>query len=288
MNKTLFITLLSLSLIQCQPAQDETTISNETNQAVEDAVTSLSDILDDQAGEAYAKAYNKMDFKELFLPKAWASQCQRPALQACNNQNKTSQLMDCEGAYGAIAMDGAVNLEYSTHDCSLNNDGDQINRTYNYNIIGPRGGIYAVSSDSHRNYKGVVVGGGGQLVKTPSGYEITILGKHKTYSKNNVRLYNTSIRTLSPLRVSGSLNRQARQIESGSIEVNHNVGRFTAVFSAENLMWSSSCCHPVSGRLNLEVSGARQGEGVVEFKSCGQATVTFNNESENVTFSHCE
>ncbi len=292
MKKLLILTALSSLLLNCRGAKNQNQLSSsDVTSSVEDVVNTLSSVMDDQSGESYArydKNKNILFLKDLMLPKAFAAQCIRPIQQACVNSARTSSFIDCSTSLGEVLASGNIELNYSSPVCSMGQTGDEVIRTFDYELIGPNGGQWQVTSLNHNDYRGVTMGGGSKLVKTAAGYDLNILGKRRQFIKNAVLRLDKSVRTLEPLKVTGGLDRNSRRVTDGVVEVAHNIAKITTLLSAENLEWSSSCCHPVSGRLSLMYTGAKQGEGSVEFTSCGQAQIDLNGEVENVQFSYCE
>ena len=170
----------------------------------------------------------------------------------------------------------------------MNNDGDQVTRTYDYTINGPRRGEIAVSSAEHQNYAGTTMGGGAQLTKTASGWNLAILGKNKVLSRGGQEVRNKSLRTLADLEITGGLRRANRRVANGQLEVSNNTQEFTAVYTASDIGWTSDCCHPVSGTFSVEFSGSKTGSGTVTFNSCGDITVEVDGEVQNDTLTYCE
>jgi len=292
MKKLLLLTALSTLLMNCRGSKSQNQLSNsDVTSSVEDVVHSLTSVLDDQSGESYVrfdKSNNTLFIKDLFLPKAFAAQCVRPIQQACINGTRSSSFFDCSTSLGEVLASGEIQLNYTSSLCLLDQTGDEVTRTYNYELVGPNGGQWQVTSLNHSDYRGVSMGGGSQIIKTINGYNLNILGQRRQFIKNGFLRLDKSIRTLAPLKVTGGLSRNMRRVNEGAIEVVHNIAKITTTLTAENLEWSSSCCHPVSGRLSLMYTGAKQGEGIVEFTSCGQAQIELNGEVENVQLNYCE
>ena len=75
--------------------------------------------------------------------------------------------------------------------------GDQVVRTYDYDISGPYGGVLSVTSE-----------GGGRLTKTAGGWTVEILGKRKELTLRGRKILDLSISTPSPLQITGSAKLQ--------------------------------------------------------------------------------
>jgi hypothetical protein len=114
-------------------------------------------------------------------------------------------------------------------------------------------------------------------------------GKHHSFvGRRGREVYNVSLRTLQPIVITGGLSRANRLVNSGQIEVNHNLAKFTALITPSNIQWSSDCCHPVSGSLSVTYSGSKTGTSTVTFQGCGSAQVNDNGQSEDIELSYCE
>jgi hypothetical protein len=156
-------------------------------------------------------------------------------------------------------------------------------------IVGPRGGTVTNASSTSSDYTGASYGGGGRLTKTASGYDLDILGKHKSLTYNSKSIFNISIRTLSTMQVTGGLSRSSRTLNGGQLQINHNLAKFTATIVPTNLQYSNTCCHPISGSLALTYSGSKTGSATITFSSgCGVASKTENGQSSQVELSYCE
>ncbi len=292
MKKIVRLLLLGFLVTQCNPKDNADSSANEAlTTSVEDAVTTMSAVLDDQEGEGYAvnsqKSYPEI-LDEILFPKAYAAGCVRPVFKVCNNGSKSSVFQDCSLFNGQVLASGQIDLDYSENDCSMDVVGNQVARTYNYELVGPRNGQLTVSSEVHTDYTGATIGGGALLTRTASGFDLDILGKHKVFTRNGRERLDRSIQTLSPLEIAGGLERSVRRITNGQLQVSHNKAEFTAIYTAQDLRWSSSCCHPVSGSLSVDYTGSREGSATVTFGSCGRATLEKDGESHELAFSYCE
>jgi hypothetical protein len=300
MKKTIFVLILASLIMGCNKKQvDEnnsatSNYSVDANEAIlESAVTSISGMADDQSGASYAQNsqnyLNKIDiFKRIFAQEALASNCNRAVFATCSSGVKSEAYTGCVPTNTSRSLTGQVQLNYSQSNCSLSSDGDQVVRTYSLNLTGPRGGVVNISSQSAQDYSGLSYGGGGKLTKTSSGHEIEILGKHKTFTRNNNTYYSVSVRTLNPLVLTGGLTRSSRVLSSGTIEVNHNLAKYTMTMTPNNVAWSNSCCHPVSGSFSVNYSGSKTGSATVTFNGCGTANLNQGGQDTQLTMNYCE
>jgi hypothetical protein len=274
----------------CQKAKDVEAADSldATESVVESAMTQVAGDADDQAGSSYAYQ-SKPDplFFTLVLNKAYAANCQRPIAASCSAGVRSQTYSNCNTAESSISMSGAASLTYSQSNCSLAISGDYVERTYDLTLSGPRGGQYDLLSSNQTDYRGQTYGGGGRLQKTSSGFSIAILGRHSELSFRGRILSSVSTRTLQNVELN-QLTRNGRILNGGQIEVNHNLAEFTTVISPVNVQWTSTCCHPVSGSLNLSFSGSKSGSATVTFLSCGSAEINENGQTRTTSISYCE
>ena len=291
--KKLMVMILALSLFACGKKQETASaVVSEEEAIVESVISTIGGLSDDQNGSNYA--FNK-SFKNkyemvlgLLFPSAVADGCSRAYFETCNAGVKQAQYASCSLGASGGTLQGQVQLSYSNASCLMSSVNDSVVRTYDLDLVGPRGGTVSVSSDSLPDYRNVVIGGGGQLTKTAGGWQIDLLGKHKILSYRARQLYSVSMRTLAPVQVTGTLARAGRTVSGGQLEVNHNLAGYTALFQANNLQWTGTCCHPVSGSLDVTFSGSRSGSATVTFKSCGLADFEKDGQTKEIAISYCE
>jgi hypothetical protein len=259
--------------------------------SIESGLTMISGMSDDQAGSSYAQmsSLQKPSIWQMILgDQAMADNCARAYFQACHNGLKIANYEACIVAGTNRSITGQVQLSYSHMSCTLASTGDQVTRTYDLDISGPRGGVLAHQSAVSVDYRGTSYGGGGRITKSASGWDLEVLGRHSQLSFRDREIFNVSVRTLAPLQISGTLSRAGRVISSGQLEVNHNVSKFTSVITPSNLTWSNACCHPTSGSLNVVYSGAKSGSATVTFQGCGSATVDQGGQQQQIELSYCD
>ncbi len=289
MKKLVYTMILVSMTASCAKklSEENDLVVSSTTAEVESGSTAVSSLLDEQAGSNYAMTTpaSKSIF-EMAIPKSYAADCMRPYFSVCNSGVKSSDYSGCE--VGAFTLSGSAQLQYSQNTCSMNSTGDSVTRTYNLQRVGPRGGILNVSSDSKLDYRGQSYGGGGRLSKTVAGFSLDVLGKHKALTFRDRPVYDISIKTISPLQIIGGLARANRTIQSGQLEVNHNRAGQTAVWTYNNVQFSSQCCHPVSGTIDITWTGAKTGQAQMTFQGCGLAQVTEGGQSTQVEMSYCE
>jgi hypothetical protein len=277
--------------------QAATTEVDAQEAAVESAVLSIGGAADDQEGASFAAYRTERNDKwntiaVLLNPPARAAggSCRRAIFESCNDGFKTIEYDSCAVGLG-ITITGSVQLAFSNTTCSLANTGDSVLRTNRATVSGPRGGsIQNSSADRVSSVDGTSIGGGSRLERTASGWTIDILGQHKVASTRNGRsLFDVSVKTAAPIQITGSLSRAGRIVNSGQVDVHHNLAKFKASFVPNQLQYSNTCCHPVSGSLGVTYSGSVTGNATVTFNGCGSATLTRGSGSPtSISLSHCE
>ncbi len=303
--KTKILKSLALGLVQItllctvacgKKAQDDTSSATSLSvdpveASIESGITVVSGMADDQAGSSYAQLTSKIQpsiWQTMLGKQAFADTCARAYWQTCNSGVKEADYAGCTVAGTARTITGSVQLSYSHASCTLTTDGDSVTRTYDLAISGPRGGEVAHQSTVKADYRGTSYGGGGKLTKTSSGWDMEILGRHSQMTFRDKSVFDVSVRTLSPLQVSGGLARGSRMLNGGQLEVNHNLSKFTAVITPSNLQWSAGCCHPTAGSLSVTYSGSKTGTATVTFQGCGTGVVDQGGQQQQIELSYCD
>jgi hypothetical protein len=294
MKHNLFLVLILTALTACQQKAPDTEASVDSVEAVvESGLTLMSGIADDQASTTFAARSSMGDARLVWLrllaEPAWAATCQRALASSCVAGVRSATYNQCELSGTAATLYGNVTLTYSDGACSLSVAGQSVTRSYNVEFAGPRGGKVAHSSEARSDYRGTTYGGGGRLSRTTSGWDLEVLGRNSTLTSRGRTLFDVSVRSLSPISVTGSLLRSSRVLNGGQLEVNHNLAEFSAVLTPNNLRWSQSCCHPTSGSLSVQYSGSRTGGATVNFLGCGSAeVVNQDGQASSIQLSYCE
>lgn len=295
MKSLILIALVMSVTLGCSKKEEDgsSLTVNSVEAVVESGVTMLSGMADEESGsslalETKANELKPSIFEQAFVSRAYADSCSRAYYQSCSSGVRSVDYNACTVPYTLRSLNGNVTLTYSDSSCSMATTGNTTTRTYNIDITGTRGGKISHSSDTYTDYSGDAYGGGGRLTKTGSGWNLDILGRHTQFTYNGLEIFNVSTRTLSPVSVTGSLSRSSRVMSGGQIEVNHNLAAFTATMVPQNLQWSGSCCHPISGSLDVTFSGSKTGTATVTFAGCGTATVDQDGQSNSIQLLYCE
>ncbi len=296
--KTLTLSLvIGAALVGCRQQEEssDTYSSDAQTDTLESAVTMVQGQADDAAGGSFALKTKSSTWKyaiaeSLLFARANAANCGRAYDQSCSVGVKSISYSTC-GIGSAFTLSGSVTLTYSNNSCALN-IGENVVRTYDHTISGPRSGTIQTTSTLRSDYRGTQISGGGRLERTgAAAWQIDILGKHKIGMRNGRTLFDISARTTTPIALTGTLDRSGRTVSSGAIEVNHNRAQFTAVYAVaagQPLVWNSSCCHPVSGQLNATYTGSLSGSGSVTFNGCGSAQLSKDGTTRTLSLGYCE
>lgn len=227
LTKTLSLSavVLGLALSGCRAQNNEATDLYTTDtqaDALESGITMLQGMADDAAGSSFAYQPTLSPSKfavatNLFFAPAHAATCLRAYSQVCDVGVKSANYNECQIG-SAFSLSGEVTLTYSNNSCDLS-VGENVVRTYEHTISGPRGGAIQTTSAVRADYRGTQIGGGGRLTRTGvSSWDAEILGKHKIGTRNGRTLFDVSVRTTSAIAISGALGRSGRSVVSGSLE----------------------------------------------------------------------
>lgn len=275
-------------------SSSDTTVS--TTESLAEAVTqAVAGESDAQSGSSFAQLRTEKTDKwsnlaALLSPRAEAASCARAVAQSCVSGVRSISQTRCDISGSNLTISGDVTLTYSQSACTMASDADTVTRTYDYTVNGPRGGsIRNFSSNRTNAMLGATIGGGGRLTKTSAGFDLDILGKHKVGTSARGRtLFDVSIKTASPVAITGGLARSGRVLNGGQIDVYHNVAGVKASFVPTNVQYSNTCCHPISGSWAVTYTGNLTGSATLTFSGCGNATLTQGGSTEPVTLSYCE
>ena len=257
------------------PEEENISLSDSSEFLIDSAIGAISGVIDDQIGGLYL-----------------STPCFRPSVAACENSERTMTYESCSLGTSGLSLNGTITLTYSAIDCNMATILNSVTRTYNYEIIGPRGGSLQMSSEPAQAYEGTSVSGGGRLTHIgDSQWQVELLGKHRTLSFGGQTIYDHSLRSGSPLTVTGSLNRSSRQVNGGSIEIFHNSAEYTLNLVPNNLTWNGGC-HPSSGSLTGTLTGSLEGSVTITYTGMGQGQILIERpeEDEERSFEHsyCE
>lgn len=289
----LIILIAFTSVIGCGKKKTSITTDSALADSVEAGITAMAGASDDQSGASVSLLHKKkLDFLyELInpIPNAYAATCSgRAASQSCSSGTKSITYSSCTLGSSSQTLFGTVTLTYSQSACTFSATNDTITRTFDYSRTTSFGATVRTFSSAHTNYAGNSYSGGSKLTKTASGYELQIMGKHKTRTNSGGRSkLDISMRTTSNITMD-NLNRTNRTITGGALEVYHNLGQVTVKMVPSSLTYISTCCYPISGSIALTYSGTISATGSVTFTSCGSATVTKGADTYNINLYSCE
>lgn len=280
--KYVILSLFVFTTIACQEKGSKSSASTDPiAESIESAVNAVSGASDDAANEAVVASYSS-PLIELLLPSAHAAACSR---NLSGVAGVCTRNVNCE--VGPYVWSGTATLTFANGaSCSFSGIGDMFVREVNFTRTGPRGNLLTTSA-FRTNYLGQSIGGGIEVEKTGTGYELDILGQSKVLTSNkNGTVFDVSVETPVKL-VMNKLIRNGRIVSSGTLNVHHNKKGFTASHTFNNLEWNAACCYPVSGSLNVALSGSRTESGTITFNGCGNVTTTFAT-TRSITLANCE
>lgn len=145
------------------------------------------------------------------------------------------------------------------------------------------------SSTSHTDYRGTTIGGGARITRTGLlSFALDILGTHKVRTRaNGSKAFDVSVRTTQSVEGHGELDGD-RVLESGTIEVAHNQAEYVAEITLDEVKFTTGCCYPTSGQMNVTYSGSISGTATVTFPSCGTISFKKNDVTSTFTLAGCE
>ena len=235
--------------------------------------------------------------------------CGKPAIaQECQVADdgtsfKAKEYKSCLVRGTRLILRGAVKLDFSTNNCSLGNEGDQVNRNFRLAADHIFGGVLASSSVDHKNYLGEELGGGQLLTRgadldgsdlpfaeegdsIPT-WSYEVLGKHvQIFGRRARKVADVSVSTEEPIGIAGFRPRSPnRLVDGGILKVDHNRAKYTARFTPVEVLYQADCRCPVSGILKASYTrGDAVKEGQVEFLGCGKIKVTRADGTEKERF----
>ena len=273
--------------IKQDPQVDVTPLS--VNQNLEySAQTAINSLKDDSNNGDGPSQSSKV------ITEAKASCGELAILQACDKGYKGADYNSCRIPLTGTTLSGTVDIDYSSPTCSLNT-GDSLQHNYDLKFTSLNGQVY-ITSKVQKNYLDKDVGGGAVITNIsqagggPDTAQIDILGRNVSYKTVVGReLVNYSVQTEDPAIIEGGVDAPDRKILSGRIKVSHNRIKATAEYTITDLQYSSSCCYPISGQMDLQLTGSINKSGTINITSCGEAELYQDGSQEPVklTFNSC-
>jgi hypothetical protein len=318
--KKILVLGLMFALVSCSsdsghnsPPADEGFTDSEV-QAMESGLGAMNSSLnDDEQVNSYAQLKRQPLIIEILLPTAYAAnQCDRtrftpmlPASSCAGTHEDRTAVVDFNGCspagYWYITLHGQVQLLFDTPTtCSewvnmgpLPTSGSVVRTTSNYKAKFGRLSV-TLNTNYQDNYLAQDLGGGVVTNFTASGREMNILGLHREgFYKNvqgtEIKVFDHTISTPTPIVVTGTKAAGSRVVHSGSLKIDHNLAGYSLDASVANLQYSNNCCYPTAGSLDFTRSGAKSGSMQVDFSStCGQVSITMDGETKTKNLNSCE
>jgi hypothetical protein len=289
MKLNLILTIVLVFMMGCK--KDEV-LGDQTSDSIEAGISALADIADEENDESFASNTKNPIlnfFDSLQIQKAYSAACSaRAGLSSCTNGVRAVEYVNCTIPSTNQTLNGDVTLTYSDSGCSMSSNGNTVTRSYNYTRTTSWGAVITTTSTSQSDYNGDNYGGGGVLTKTISGFNMVLNGKHKHRTTSGGRsAFDLSLKTSSAISVS-ALDRSTRVIDGGSLLIANNNKEYTIAMSPNSLTYTSNCCYPTGGSIDVTISGSVNATGSVAFNSCGNATLTKNGVSVGLSLYSCE
>lgn len=268
--------LALISLIGCR--QVEVKSQNETVDVDTFISDALSEVIDDSSEES-----DDADISQ----KITVSNC----IPTSEDSSELQLSFQDQIIFGTtVQVNGEVQRSYNNATCSLSEVGDAFSREHELSFKKVYGLMSVKTSSSVQlNYLGQSIGGGEELERTSSGWLLSIAGNNQElYNSRGAKIIDIALKTNSPLVIKGTLRRENRTIESGSLTVFHNLANYTAQYEFNNVAWAANCKCPVSGVLEVDFAGLRSGSASLEFMGCGRVVMTPNTgEQRELTLRRC-
>lgn len=208
------------------------------------------------------------------------------------------------GCYiGATAMTGGWTETFSsatactnfTNTGGLASTGDAVTRTTSSSLATFLTGI-TLNTDSSGGtaWDGTVINSNGVTITQGAGATrtVNIDGIHRVLKgPMGVKWFDHFI--TGNLTVSGKRSSGNRAVSSGTINVYHNLLKYTASNSFSGVTWgNSTCCYPTSGTISATFTGSQTGTASLNFgpgaTTCGNATyANTSGTSSTVALTHC-
>jgi hypothetical protein len=181
---------------------------------------------------------------------------------------------------GSATFSGTVTLTFNDGNvnatCTMDSNGDDIQRDPNFTISGRRDGTFTVSK----------TGTYGQKITrlTSSTYTFENDGIRRVLAVSGTTLYDFTTTTTSAIGITGT-NRSGRVMSGGSLRVTNNLSSGTCDYVPSALTWGSTCNCPTSGSWTGTCSDGKTTS--LTITGCGTGTYTLNSESESFTMDRC-
>ena len=273
-------------------------VDSSVSDTVEAGITALSGLGDDGSNSAVA-ADNSRTFMDRLLDETFAERTAQATLGCTRTLSGSAGTCtrDVNCTFGAYSWSGDVALTFSNGSSCLNpgisNAGDSVTRIADFLRSGPRGSLKTISSTSagHTDYLGDVIGGGTTATRTAGGgLSVAVNGVSKVLaSASGSSLFDISLKTSSPVSMN-HLARNGRVVTDGSLQIIHNLAKYTATHTYKNVVWSNNdCCYPTSGEIDIAFDGSVTGSATVTFNGCGSGLIQ-NDKGSQLSFSlaNCE
>ena len=303
MNKRLIFTmLLALIAVSCAKKEDEESVTDAQSNTVQTAVSIAGS--ESSASEGSAAVGFTTD-EDLVDPSdsvhSLATSCSYTNVRSsCSANTDTISWNGCTVAGGDLTLTGGWSESFTNACITPVAANNSITRTSTGSTITLNTSILAgatLTTDTNAGTAwdgtsipatGITMSRGGTTTRT-----LTINGLHRIMKGPRGRTwFEHYIRTGTALNITGSRAGTDRQINSGTVEVFHQLLKYKASNSFSNVRWgSATCCYPTSGTITTTFSGSIIGTPATTTftASCGVATyVDTTGASSTVTLNQCD
>jgi hypothetical protein len=226
-------------------------------------------------GRAFLKKSAISEAMSWLMPQAYAAGCWSERFSTCSGGQRTRTFNGC--TLGPDTLAGTATLNFTDSSCAMSASGDAVTRTADLTLTGPGGGTLQVTSPS----------GGQRVTATATGWAYNVLGMERVAtSPSGTKLFDISTQTTSDIGVTGT-SRANRVMNGGTLQVMHNLLKYTVNLTPNNVTWNGTCNCAVSGSWTGSASGSINGDFNVELTGCGTANVTAPGYTASVSFDRC-
>lgn len=197
---------------------------------------------------------------------------------------------------GTGTMSGTWTEVFNNGSCSMASNSNVITRTTTGAVFtGALGQTFTTDTNGGVTYDGTsMLSTGVILANAASGSDryVSINSIHRVLrGPGGAKWFDYFISTPTAITVTGARATNNRTVSSGTLNIYHNMARYTASHSFSNVVWGdSTCCYPTSGTITSTFTGAVTGSTTMTFSStCGSASFTDTSSATSaVTLTQCQ
>lgn len=301
MNKKIFLIgfICTTLLYSCEKAAEEDVQDNNTNttQSVVAIVGAIAGASENGI-IAFSESSSFIDSIQPTDVSPFAA-CTYSAY-SCIGAAKSLDWNNCN--VGTSTLSGGWNETYSSAGCctTFGNGCSQTRTAYAAGgsvVTRTTGATLTTTSETHTAYDNTPIAGNSGITTVLAGgtRTVNINGLHRILrGSGGTKFFDHSIKTSTPITLTGSRQTINRVVTAGVVDVYHNLDNYKAVHTFSGgtpVTWAlANCCHPTSGVITTVFSGAKTGTTTLTFSgTCGVATfVDTDSSSTSITLNQCE